>query len=178
MNSRFLPAGKRTDRPRNTLAQRGRKIHAGENDRGKEEKGNGHRVHSPASSLRPRGPEPSLLPQTQGSRPQPPPSDPGVQAPASSLRPRGPGPSLLPQTHGSRPQPPPQAQRSRPQPPPTDPEVQASASFLRPFSRVQAQDFCLLWTQKVRYLSGTAQPQKDRTGRPCGPPSLACRAVL
>jgi hypothetical protein len=56
-------------------------------------------------SLRPRGPDPSLLPQTQGSRSQPPPSDlesnpglllrPRVQTPDSSIRPRGPGqPSL------------------------------------------------------------------------------------
>jgi hypothetical protein len=49
-------------------------------------------VQAPASSLRPRGPDPGFLPQTQGSRPSPPSSDPGVQAPA-----------LLPQTQGSRP---------------------------------------------------------------------------
>ncbi|KAL1764511.1 Kallikrein-14, partial [Sigmodon hispidus] len=74
---------------------------------------------TPASSLRPRTPGPSLLPQTQDPRPsllpqtqdprpqpppsdpgpqtQPPPSDPGPHTPASSLRPRTPGPSPLPQ---------------------------------------------------------------------------------
>jgi hypothetical protein len=70
---------------------------------------------------------PTLLPQAQGSRPQPPPSDPGVQVPASSLRPSGPepssppsdpedqDPSLLPQTQGSRPSLLPQTQGSQPQ---------------------------------------------------------------
>jgi hypothetical protein len=100
------------------------------------------------SSLRPRGPGPVLLPQTQGSSPRPPPSDPGVQTPAllpqtqgsspspppsdpgvqpqtSSLRPRGPGPALLPQTQGSR-----------PSSPPSHPgvQVQAPASSLTPRS--------------------------------------------
>jgi hypothetical protein len=71
----------------------------------------------------------SLLPQTQGSRPQPsslrprgpdpspPPSDPGVQTPA-----------LLPQTQGSRPQP--SSLRPRgpdPSPPPSDSGLQTPA---------------------------------------------------
>jgi hypothetical protein len=112
------------------------------------------------SSLRPRGPGPVLLPQTQGSSPRPPPSDPGVQTPAllpqtqgssPSPPPSDPGvqtPDLLSQTQGSRsqtsslrPRGPgpallPQTQGSRPSSPPSHPgvQVQAPASSLTPRS--------------------------------------------